>query len=532
MQRPASSIKQQQQQQQQQQATNAQSSSTSPDSMQLQQQRQHQQEQQQGRLRIMTYNCWGLLLVAKLRQERLKAISKYINEYTEYDAICLQEVWCASDWDFMRKMCKAKMPYGHYFKSAVIGSGCAILSKHPIVEAIQKPYSLNGRPQNLFHGDWLAGKSAGLCRLQTSYGIVDLYTTHLIAQYTPDKTKDDSYAPHRLCQILEYMAFIRHTSRHHTIVTGDFNLNSFMPGMHLFTSPLSGLVDCWASVSSSAEQKVRTRTRLAAETPRQSQLVIEDIVNGVTCDTRSNTFSQHMHKMGMEHETGRSASFTDLAPNSVEKVVSCLTKGLTQKSQRIDYIFYLRTGTLECISSQVVMTKPIPRLDCSYSDHYGVEAEFSIQPIDSGSQYISFDEHISRPDSPTSRSSVITSALECLDRGIAHSSRARSAHLFRWILWSVVWLLCLILQYVPLRTMVWPYHLVEILTGTMFWYECLQVVFVIRMERVALQSCKDEFYMFLDGVGKGKAQMMAASPYSQDESNSDVRLISLDRDSK
>jgi len=184
------------------------------------------------------------------------------------------------------------------------------------------------------------------------------------------------------------MAFIRHIARNHVIVSGDFNLNSYMPGMQIFMSSITGLIDSWESISSVPGWRNTMRARLSEQIA--SQLVIDDILTGVTCDTRSNSFSQHLHLRTRDGSRGRNPPFSDLAPNSVEKMVSLVTKGMTQKSQRIDYIFYLPTDHLRCISCNVVMTEHIARLKCSYSDHYGVEAEYLIsdQPISARSQHV------------------------------------------------------------------------------------------------------------------------------------------------
>ena len=122
--------------------------------------------------------CRGLWIVATHRQARLKAIATRLAA-SDYDVVALQEIWCQSDWQEIVKACAQNLPYTHYFVSGVIGSGCAILSRFPIVETAVRHFTCNGRPQRLLHGDWLGGKCAVLARIQTSHGIIDTYTTHV-----------------------------------------------------------------------------------------------------------------------------------------------------------------------------------------------------------------------------------------------------------------------------------------------------------------------------------------------------------------
>src|SRR3954454_7577748 len=46
--------------------------------------------------------------------------------------------------------------------------------------------------------------------------------------------------------------------------------------------------------------------------------------------------------------------------------------------QRIDFIFYRKTSRFWCSGSRVVFTEKVPELGVSYSDHFGVEATFTL----------------------------------------------------------------------------------------------------------------------------------------------------------
>lgn len=69
--------------------------------------------------------------------------------------------------------------YGH---SGAFGSGLAILSAHPIVHTHTHPYSLNGHPVHVHHGDWIVAKAAGCATLRVDkggLGEVDVWVTHV-----------------------------------------------------------------------------------------------------------------------------------------------------------------------------------------------------------------------------------------------------------------------------------------------------------------------------------------------------------------
>ncbi len=70
------------------------------------------------------------------------------------------------------------------------GTGLLIISKYPIIETMYKAFTLNGKPYKFWHGDYFVCKGVGLARVVTPYGgMVDVYTTHLHANYTDDLPK-------------------------------------------------------------------------------------------------------------------------------------------------------------------------------------------------------------------------------------------------------------------------------------------------------------------------------------------------------
>ncbi|GAB6032155.1 hypothetical protein CHUAL_010807 [Chamberlinius hualienensis] len=173
------------------------------------------------RLRILTLNCWGLVVISKHRRKRILAIGNELAS-GDYDFVVLQEIWCKSDYECIVNQTRDVLPYSHYFYSGVIGSGLCVFSKVPIVDVLFLPFSLNGYPHMIAHGDWFSGKGVGMCRVTYEGLEFNIFTAHLHAEYS---LKTYNYLHHRLCQAFEISQFAKFMSRtsHLTIVAGDFN---------------------------------------------------------------------------------------------------------------------------------------------------------------------------------------------------------------------------------------------------------------------------------------------------------------------
>ena len=130
---------------------------------------------------------------------RFQAIGEHLAGQ-EYDIVCLQEVWCEADYREVCKLAGAKLPHSHYFRAGTIGSGTVVFSKVPILQAVFTEFSQNGLPHRVWHGDWWAGKGLGLCVLQLRGLTVQVFVSHLHAEY---RRVGDIYLGHRLVQALQ-----------------------------------------------------------------------------------------------------------------------------------------------------------------------------------------------------------------------------------------------------------------------------------------------------------------------------------------
>ncbi|ETK82784.1 hypothetical protein F441_12157 [Phytophthora nicotianae CJ01A1] len=193
-----------------------------------------EQDKQNVKLRVLSLNAWGLPVAPKCT-ERAAEIASAIS--SDFDLVVLQEIWHIRERNLViSKAQKSGFHYYHYFNPAVgfpfpmgadsFGTGLLILSKFPISNALYHSFSLSGRPYALHESDFVANKGVGLLRVETPAGQIDVYVTHLLANYNVGGKPGpgDFYRGHRTGQSYELTQFISATNRNSlTIVCGDFN---------------------------------------------------------------------------------------------------------------------------------------------------------------------------------------------------------------------------------------------------------------------------------------------------------------------
>ncbi|KAI8061428.1 Endonuclease/exonuclease/phosphatase [Gongronella butleri] len=289
-------------------------------------------------LRVLTLNCWGLLVVSKKRRSRLEAIAHALVQ-CEYDLVTLQEVWVQSDFDFIKQRAAQVFPHIKYFYSGTLGSGHVMLSKFPFVSTSYWRYSLAGRPLKVFHGDFYVGKGcASACIQHPVVGLLQVFTTHLHAGYG----KTDEYRGHRISETWELTCLIRDAASQgrQVIVTGDFNSvpSSFN---YKILRDHGLLADSWFEMHAHYDGSCVD----GHEDEDDQQAYIQR--HGVTCNSSANTWSKHY---GAARPTG----------------------------SRLDYIFYRPTAQMTCTQSRVDLFECVPGERYSYSDHFGVCSTFKI----------------------------------------------------------------------------------------------------------------------------------------------------------
>ncbi|CAN7995532.1 unnamed protein product, partial [Ixodes hexagonus] len=169
----------------------------------------------------------GIVGISRHRVERITAIANYLST-ADLDFVFLQEIWSQDDYRKIRSKTQHNLPHSHYFYSGVLGSGVCILSKSPIVDTGMLKYNLNGYAHKFYHGDWFGGKVVGLCKVIHRGLLINLYVTHLHAEYNRQR---DIYLSHRICQAFEMSQYVKLTSEtcDLAIVAGDFNTEPLDP---------------------------------------------------------------------------------------------------------------------------------------------------------------------------------------------------------------------------------------------------------------------------------------------------------------
>lgn len=313
----------------------------------------------QLRVKLLTFNTWGLKFVSKHRKKRLRAIAdrlagievgtliedlKVLNEGEDsinpddYDIVALQEIWCKEDWDYISYRCKERFPYSRIFYSGILtGPGLAILSKIPIESTFLYRFPINGRPSAVLRGDWYVGKSIAVTLLKPvsddTYPIA-LMNSHMHAPYA--LTGDAAYDCHRACQAWDFskLANLYRKANYAVIIVGDLNSR---PGSlpHTFLTLETGLVDSWLQLH--GEQDITEISKMNA--------VDQLKIGCTTCDSLLNTWRANREP---------------------------------DEAKRLDYAL-IDPSKLKTVKAGVRFTERLPNIG-SFSDHFAYTCTLELLP--------------------------------------------------------------------------------------------------------------------------------------------------------
>ena len=324
-------------------------------------------------INILTFNCWDLKYIAKLRHERLDEIAKRLATADPVPEIVgLQECWTQENYQKIRQYTRHILPYGKFYHSGIFGGGLVILSKWPIEESTMVRYPLNGRPTAFFRGDWFVGKGVACARIRLGSDwndVVEVFCTHLHAPY--ESEPNDSYLCHRTAQAWEIAKLMRGAAErgHLVIGLGDFNMLPLSLAHQLITAH-APVQDAWrvlhpdSSLGAANDAVERRRER---EIPNVQYNITE---NGTSCDSALNTWrwSKEQQKRLFKGEN------IIIDQNTSDP-----------RAKRLDYIFMgngLRSSNRHSPMWQVKSIKlgmmdRHPSIGCSLSDHFSIEATIS-----------------------------------------------------------------------------------------------------------------------------------------------------------
>ena len=117
--------------------------------------------------------------LSKHREIRLRALGDKLST-SEYDLICLQEIWVYNDFLYVQRKVRHFLPYSHFYFAGFLGSGLAIFSRWPILSTSIYPFGLNGRPAAVWRGDYYAGKGVATALIRHHTGtLIEVFNTHV-----------------------------------------------------------------------------------------------------------------------------------------------------------------------------------------------------------------------------------------------------------------------------------------------------------------------------------------------------------------
>src|SRR6478735_1447812 len=170
------------------------------------------------RLRVLTWNAWGLPAVSTNLRARMAALPAAIAKLNP-DVVLLQEIWAESDgMTIKRGLERHGYRYSNHLAHTKYGmTGLFTASKLPLKNVGFLPFASGRVGHSFWHLEWLASKGIGTYIVRTPLGEVEVQNTHLQAQ---DDT--DDYAAERLSQASEILLMHQDWSLP-LVLGGDFN---------------------------------------------------------------------------------------------------------------------------------------------------------------------------------------------------------------------------------------------------------------------------------------------------------------------
>jgi len=170
------------------------------------------------RLRVLSWNAWGLPAVSTNLQARMAALPDAIAKL-DPDVVLLQEIWAESDGlTIKRGLERHGYRYASHLAHTKFGmTGLFAASKLPLKNVGFVPFSSGRVGHSFWHLEWIASKGIGTFLVQTPLGEVEVQNTHLQAQY-----ETDNYDAERLSQASEILLMHQHWSLP-LVLGGDFN---------------------------------------------------------------------------------------------------------------------------------------------------------------------------------------------------------------------------------------------------------------------------------------------------------------------
>jgi len=231
------------------------------------------------RLRVLTWNAWGLPAVSTNLQARMTALPDAIAKL-DPDVILLQEIWAESDGLTIKRGLER---HGYHYASHLAHTkygmtGLFTASKLPLDNVGFLPFASGRIGHSFWHLEWIASKGVGRFLVHTAVGDVEVQNTHLQAQYDTD-----TYDAERLSQASEILLMHQDWSLP-LVLGGDFNSGAEEP-------PRQALLDLDELRDTTPSPRTDTiyvrdgsSTRIRVVTTRQALTEPVLLENGVTTE--------------------------------------------------------------------------------------------------------------------------------------------------------------------------------------------------------------------------------------------------------
>ncbi|ORX36491.1 Endonuclease/exonuclease/phosphatase [Kockovaella imperatae] len=344
-------------------------------------------------LKVLSFNVWGLAVVSKEKTPRIRAIAEALRG-SEYDIVCLQEVWVYKDYEIIRNSVSDNLPFSRFFHTGALGSGLAIFTRFPLIAAQAFPYSLSGSPAHAIDGDFFVKKAAGsVVILHPVLGEVEIWNTHM---HAAGENPPDTRQAHRIAESWQLANAIRSSAAkgRYVLCMGDFNSQPWSIPINIMRHH-ANMSDSYLDAHPSAN---------AGPSVVDARVGVEEY--GMSCDSRLNTWSaskpipQNITDQGgkrldyifhcgpavarrrpliwgyrddpdseAEGSGGQTSYDADGWPTGDAKLEQ--GKSIPHSVQR--------APMLRCTDSRLVFTELVPGHDFSYSDHFGLTSTFTFE---------------------------------------------------------------------------------------------------------------------------------------------------------
>jgi endonuclease/exonuclease/phosphatase family metal-dependent hydrolase len=202
------------------------------------------------RLRVLTWNVWGVPAITSHLDERMAALPGAIARL-DPDIVLLQELWDPRHAESVgRKLGEHGFRHARRFETPAGATGLFVASKFPLGAGAFRSFSLGRMPHSFWHLDWMVEKGLASVTIETPLGALRVENTHLQAQYRTDR-----YGAERLAQAAEIVVMNGGHSNETMLLAGDFN----GPGDELPRRVLRDLGSLEDASPSSSEDSVYAR---------------------------------------------------------------------------------------------------------------------------------------------------------------------------------------------------------------------------------------------------------------------------------